>query len=63
MDQGAVVHQLTLLLSTRRRELEPQSSANTEAPEPGKAATATATAEKEEPPRRCLNESAHKLYI
>jgi len=54
------MHQLTLLLSTRRREPEPQSSANTEAPEPRKAATAPV--EKEEPPRRCLNESAHKLY-
>jgi hypothetical protein len=61
MDQGVVVHQLTLLLTSRRREPQPQSSANTEAPEPGKAATAPA--DKEEPPRRCLNESAHKLYI
>jgi hypothetical protein len=60
MDQGVVVHQLTLLLTSRRRQPEPQSSASPKAPEPGKAAVATA--EKEEPPRRCLNESAHKLY-
>jgi hypothetical protein len=60
MDQGVAVHQLTLLLTSRRREPEAQSPASTKAPEPDK--PADATAEKEEPPRRCLNESAHKLY-
>jgi hypothetical protein len=60
MDQGVVVHQLTLLLTSRRREPEPHSSASTEAKEANK--PAVAIAEKEEPPRRCLNESAHKLY-
>ncbi len=60
MDQGVVVHQLTLLLTSRRREPEAQSSASTEAGEPNK--SAVDTAEKEEAPRRCLNESAHKLY-
>ncbi|MEA2211884.1 MAG: hypothetical protein QOF83_1832 [Solirubrobacteraceae bacterium] len=60
MDQGVAVHQLTLLLTSRRREPEAQAPASTEAAEPDK--TEGATAEKEEPPRRCLNESAHKLY-
>jgi hypothetical protein len=59
MDQGVAVHQLTLLLTSRRREPEAQPPATTEA-EPDE--PEVATAEKEEPPRRCLNESAHKLY-
>jgi hypothetical protein len=54
------MHQLTLLLTSRRREPAPQSPASTEATEANKAAVATP--EKEQPPRRCLNESAHKLY-
>ena len=54
------MHQLTLLLTSRRREPEAQSSASAEAGEPNQAAVDTV--EKEEAPRRCLNESAHKLY-
>jgi hypothetical protein len=60
MDQGVVVHQLTLLLTSNRREPEAQSSASAEAGDPNQ--PAVDTAKKEEPPRRCLNESAHKLY-
>lgn len=53
------MHQLTLLLSARRRERDAQEPANDEAPEPAEPAVTTV---EKEPPVRCLNESAHKLY-
>ncbi len=53
------MHQLTLLLTSRRRESEVEASVSAEGSEPEKPGVAPAV---KESPVRCLNESAHKLY-
>lgn len=54
------MHQLTLLLSSRRRPSTEQSSVAV-ASKSTEEQKIDAPAEKESP-QRCLNESAHKLY-